>query len=132
MSITIEDPQTITETRASSADATSVPTVTVFSKNECTRCTAVEARFTARGIPFREINVQNDTAPRDEFGGMTPLEHVLENYGREMPVIVVRDDAGENSWSGSRPDKVLELIQRFESLGALIPEAERAASTSHL
>jgi len=132
MSITIEDPQTITEMPASSANTASVPTVTVFSKNECTRCTAVEAKFTARGIPYRKINVQNDTTPRDEFGGKTPLEHVLENHGREMPVIVVQDDAGEDSWSGSRPDKVLELIQRFESLGATIPEAERAASTSHL
>lgn len=128
MSITIDRPRTATE----SAAGTAIPTVTVFSKNDCSRCDGVEAKFNARGIPFREINVQEDTVPRDEFGGKTPLEHVMENYGREMPVVVVQDDAGEVSWSGSRYDKVLELIQRFKSLGALIPEAERTAHTSHL
>lgn len=134
MSITIENPQAMTATPTSDAAtaAPSVPTVTVFSKNDCSRCDAVEAKFTARGIPFREINVQTDTAPRDEFGGMTPLEHVMANYGREMPVVVVRDNAGDDSWTGNRYDKVLELIQRFKALGATIPEAERAAHASHL
>ncbi|MEO3931344.1 glutaredoxin family protein [Micrococcaceae bacterium Sec7.4] len=131
MSITLERPQTINESPASEA-ATTVPTVTVFSKNDCSRCDAVEAKFTERGVPFREINVETDTAPRAEFGGKTPMEHVMENYGRSMPVVVVQGGAGEDSWNGTRYDKVLPLIQRFEALGALIPTAERAAHTSHL
>jgi len=131
MSITLERPQTTDATPTPDA-ATSVPTVTVFSKNECSRCTAVEAKLTERGVPFREINVETDTVPRAEFGGKTPLEHVIENYGRSMPVVVVTGTAGEDSWNGNRPDKVLPLIERFKSLGALIPEAERGAHTSHL
>lgn len=128
MSITIERPRTATETAA----GTAIPTVTVFSKNECSICDAVEAKFTERGIPFREINVQTDTAPRPEFGGKTPLEHVIENYGRSMPVVVVEDGPRSDSWSSRRPDKVLALIQHFEAIGATIPVEERAAHTSHL
>lgn len=131
MSITLERPQSTSETPATDA-ANTVPTVTVFSKNECPYCDSTKARLTARGVPFREINVQNDTEPRAEFGGRTPLEHVMENYGRSMPAVVVTDSSGEESWTGSRPDMTLALVQRFESLGALIPAAERGAHTSHL
>lgn len=123
MSITTELPQTVTE-----------PAVTVFSKNDCPYCDSTKARLTARGVPFREINVQEDTEPRDEFGGLTPLDYVVANYGRSMPAVVVAEDSGnyEESWTGSRPDKTLALIQRFEQLGATIPVKERAAHTGHL
>jgi glutaredoxin-like protein NrdH len=128
MSITTERPQTTTEPAAAEV----IPTVTVFSKNDCSICDAVEAKFTERGIPFREINVQTDTAPRAEFGNKTPMDHVIENYGRSMPVVVVEDGPRSDSWSSRRPDKVLALIQHFEAIGATIPVEERAAHTSRL
>jgi glutaredoxin len=134
MSITIERPQTTTNTTAApvAAAETSIPTVTVFSKNDCSICDAVEAKFTERGIPFREINVQTDTEPRAEFGNKTPFDFVVERYGRSMPVVVVEDGPRSDSWSSRRPDKVLALIQHFEAIGATIPVEERAAHNSHL
>jgi glutaredoxin len=129
VSITTEHPHTTTESPTPEA---AIPVVTVFSKNECSICDAVEAKFIERGIPFREINVQTDTAPRAEFGNKTPLEHVIENYGRSMPVVVVEDGPRSDSWNSRRPDKVLALVQHFEKIGATIPVEERAAHTSHL
>lgn len=126
MSITTEMP------RISAGGSPVMPIVTIFSKNDCSICDAVEAKFTERGIPFREINVQNDTAPRAEFGNKTPFDFVVERYGRSMPVIVVEDGPRSDSWSGRRPDKVLALIQYFEAIGATVPAEERAAHTSHL
>lgn len=114
---------------AAAGTASPVPTVTVFSKNDCSICVATEAKLTERGVPFREINVQEDAEPRDEFGGRTPLEHVLENYGRSMPAVVVDDGTEKDSWTGRRPDKLLQLIGRFEALGALIPAEERTTRT---
>ena len=130
MSITTELPRTTTE--SSAAPIPAIPTVTVFSKNDCSICDAVEAKFTERGIPFREINVQTDTEPRAEFGDKTPMDYVVERYGRSMPVVVVEDGTQIDSWNGRRPDKVLALIQRFETIGAAIPVEERTAHISHL
>lgn len=131
MSITIEEHQTTTEA-AATGDAPAIPTVTIFSKNNCPYCVSTKARLTARGVPFREINVQEDTAPRAEFGGKTPMEHVVGNYGTSMPAVVIKDGPADESWTGSRPDRTLALIQRFEAIGATIPVEERAAHASHL
>jgi glutaredoxin-like protein NrdH len=130
LSIATELPRTTTGPAA--AEASAVPTVTVFSKNDCSICDAVEAKFTERGIPFREINVQTDTAPRAEFGNKTPFDFVVERYGRSMPVVVVEDGPRSDSWTGRRPDKVLALIQHFEAIDATIPVEVREAHTSHL
>lgn len=126
--ITTERPQTATEPTA--ADV--IPTVTIFSKNDCSICDSTKARLTARGVPFREINVQEDTAPRAEFGNKTPFEYVVERYGRSMPAVAVEGGPESDSWTGNRPDKIVALIQRFETLGATIPVEERAAHASHL
>ena len=96
-----------------------VPTVTIFSKNDCPDCTRTKDRFTAKGVPFREINVQEDQAPRAEFGGKTPLAHVIENYGTRMPAVVVEHMGKTDSWTGPRPDKVVETGLLFEQLGGL-------------
>lgn len=106
------------------ADAETIPTVTVFSKNNCSVCVATEARFTRRGIPFTEINVEEDTEPRAEFGNKTPKEHVKAKYGLQMPVVVVENGSWGEQWSGARPDKVVELGMLFERLGALTPADE--------
>lgn len=105
-------------------NAETVPQVTVFSKNDCTLCVGTKNRFTAKGIPFREINVEEDTEPRAEFGGKTPLEHVLK-YGNQMPFVVVENGSWGEQWSGARPDKIVELGLLFERLDALIPAEDR-------
>lgn len=122
MSITTD----LTNTEPATTSTGSVPTVTVFSKNDCSVCDSTEAKFIERGIPFREINVQTDTEPRAEFGNKTALEHVMERYGRQMPVVVIEDSTWGDHWTGRRPDKMVELIQLFEKLGATIPTEERA------
>ncbi|MET3172905.1 UNVERIFIED_ORG: glutaredoxin [Arthrobacter sp. UYCu721] len=114
-------------TSTTAANAETLPTVTVFSKNDCSRCDATEAKFIKAGVPFREINVEEDTEPRAEFGNKTALEHVVERYGRTMPVVVVENGVWDDHWSSLRPDKVLELIALFEKQGATIPAGERAA-----
>ena len=105
-------------------------TVTVFTKNDCWRCNNVESRFDKDGVPYEEINVETDTEPREEFGGLTPFEHVVKNYGREMPVIVVEDDNWGDWWTAIRPDKMIETKQRFADAGMLIPEEMRSARDS--
>ncbi|MCI4659645.1 glutaredoxin family protein [Cryobacterium zhongshanensis] len=102
-------------------------TVTIFSKNDCTNCTNTEKQLDRRGVPYREINVQEDTAPREEFGGRTPFEHVVETYGRQMPVVVVNDHARIDWWAGARIDKMLDLVKQFDEVGQLIPEDQRVA-----
>lgn len=108
-------PETIT-----AANAETLPTVTVFSKNDCPICVNTKAKFTERGVPFTEINVEEDTAPRAEFGNKTPLEHVMGRYGRQMPVVVVENGIWDDHWLGSRPDKIVELVGLFKKLGALV------------
>jgi glutaredoxin len=105
-----------------------VPTVTVFSKNNCSICVATEAKLTERGIPFRDINVEEDTEPRAEFNNLTPFDYVVRYYGRSMPVVVVDSGVWGDHWTGRRFDKMFDLIQLFEKLGATIPEADRVAT----
>lgn len=113
-------------------DMTAVPTVTVFSKNDCSICVSTEAKFIEKGIPFREINVETDTEPRAEFGNKTAFDHVVERYGRQMPVVIIQNGTQSDHWSGRRPDKIVELTQLFESLGATIPVEERTAHRTNL
>lgn len=111
---------TTTEQPAVETDP-SDPTVTVFSKNDCPDCTRTKERFLAKGVPFREINVQEDTEPRAEFGNKTPLEYVKERYGLRMPAVVVMHNGHADSWTGPRPDKVVETGLLFKKLDALVP-----------
>lgn len=118
MTIAIDTPTVETD----SADAL---TLTVFSKNNCPDCESTKGLLTRKGVPFTEINVEEDTEPRAEFGGRTPLEHVVETYGRRMPTIVLEDGAFGDWWAGSRPDKLMATIKRFTEAERLIPEDER-------
>jgi glutaredoxin len=114
---------------AHSSLATHAPTisVTIFSKNDCANCANTEKQFTRKGVPYTEINVQEDTEPREEFGGLTPFDYVVANYGRQMPIVVVEDSDNEwgDWWTGARIDKMLATIKRFSDTDQLIPENER-------
>jgi glutaredoxin len=105
-------------------------TVTIFSKNDCAICVNTENTFAKKGVPFTEINVQEDLEPRAEFGGRAPLDHVVETFGRQMPVVIIHDDNGfaVDSWTGANMLKLHETIKRFEAEGLLIPEDERQAA----
>lgn len=100
--------------------------MTIFTKNDCPRCLSTERAFNRDGVPYEEINVETDLEPRDEFGGLTPVEYVKANYGLQMPVVVVTDDMGWNDWwSGLAMNKWLETITKFRDAGLIIPENER-------
>ena len=95
-------------------------TLTIFTKNDCTNCTNTEKQFDRNGVPYREINVEEDNEPREEFGGLTPFEHVVSKYGRQMPAVVVDDGAFGDHWTGIRLDKILETTARFREAGLLV------------
>lgn len=102
-----------------------IPTVTVFSKNDCSDCTSVKNAFIRKGVPFAEINVENDTEPRKEFDGLTPLEYVIKTHGRKMPAVEATDDQWGVTFVGPRIDKIIEIVKVFRNNGQLIPEALR-------
>lgn len=86
--------------------------VTVFSKNDCPRCTSTEKAFDRDGIVFDEINVETDLEPRADFAGKTPLEHVTKTLGfSSMPLVIVENHVWGDRWTGFRPDKHVELKQ---------------------
>ena len=102
--------------------------LTIFTKNDCPKCRNTEGQFDRKGVPFTEINVEEDTEPREEFGGLTPMEHVIAKYGREMPVVVVSDNTWGDHWTGLRIDKMIEVVRRFDDAGLIIPEELREAA----
>jgi hypothetical protein len=102
----------VTNIIESEPDSIVLPDITVFSKNDCYQCTQVKNRLGDNGIPFTEINVEEDLEPRPEFNGLTPFEHVVQNYGKAMPLIVVEDGAWGEHWTGIRPDKLIPLISK--------------------
>lgn len=99
----------------SEPDQIVLPEITVFSKNNCYQCKQVKDRLDDNKIPYTEINVEDDLEPRQEFGGLTPFEHVVKNYGRAMPLIVVEDGAWGEHWTGIRPDKLIPLIDKAKA-----------------
>lgn len=91
--------------------------ITMFTKNQCHRCDASKRYLLNKlelGDYLEIINVQEDENPRDEFDNKTPLNYVIENYSREMPVIVFREEDGsETWWSGMRPEKMREIANKI-------------------
>lgn len=101
-------------------------TMTIFTKNQCAICDRTKTHFESKGVPFEYINVEEDTEPRAELGGVTAFEYVVTNYARQMPVVIVEDDLGwRDWWSGGRMDKWRDTVQLFDEAGLLIPEEQR-------
>ena len=121
---TIERP---TDVVAPSTTAVPELMLTIFSKNDCGICRSTEQAFDKRGVPFREINVEEDTEPRAEFDGLTPIDYVKTNFGLQMPAVAITDADGwvVDKWTGGRMDKWSETVTRFAEAGLLIPEEKR-------
>lgn len=101
------------------------PTVLVFSKNNCSGCRSLKRTFIDRGVPFREINVEVETEPMDLLNGQVPLDYVVAHHGRQMPVVELRDDSWGTSFTGMRPDKIMEVVDIMKRTNQLIPESLR-------
>jgi glutaredoxin-like protein NrdH len=78
----------------------SIPTITVLSKPACVQCTATYRRLDACGIEYEILDMSVDA---------TALAQAKELGYLQAPVVIV---AGEDHWSGFRPDKIDELAAR--------------------
>ena len=70
--------------------------ITVYSKPACVQCTATTRALDARGISYDVIDLTEDDGA---------LTQVTEMGYRQAPVVV----AGDNHWSGFRPDMIARL-----------------------
>ncbi|MBE3638574.1 glutaredoxin-like protein NrdH [Mangrovicoccus algicola] len=71
-------------------------TVTVYSKPACVQCTATTRALDAKGIAYAVVDLTEDAAA---------LERVTGLGYRQAPVVI----AGEDHWSGFRPDRIGQL-----------------------
>ncbi|WP_108258228.1 glutaredoxin-like protein NrdH [Mangrovicoccus ximenensis] len=71
-------------------------TVTVYSKPACVQCTATTRALDAKGIAYALVDLTEDAAALQRVTGL--------GY-RQAPVVI----AGEDHWSGFRPDRIAGL-----------------------
>ncbi|EMB51212.1 glutaredoxin-like protein NrdH [Vibrio mimicus] len=70
--------------------------ITVYSKPNCMQCVATQKALTAKGIAFDVVSLNDNQQAMDR---VTALGY------RQVPVVV----AGEDHWSGFRPDRIGQL-----------------------
>ncbi|MBN9678182.1 glutaredoxin-like protein NrdH [Salipiger bermudensis] len=67
--------------------------IIVYSKPACVQCTATTRALDARGLPYDVVDLTEDA---DAMARVTELGY------RQAPVVI----AGEDHWSGFRPDMI--------------------------
>ena len=72
--------------------------IIIYSKPDCVQCNATYRAFDKQGITYQVIDLTEDSQA---------LNHVKSLGYQQVPVIV----AGEDHWSGFRPDKISALAQ---------------------
>ncbi len=72
-------------------------TITVYSKPSCVQCDATHRALERSGLAYEVIDITEDAAARDHVMGLGYLQ---------APVVV----AGEEHWSGYRPDRIRTLV----------------------
>lgn len=70
--------------------------ITLYTKTACVQCTATKRALDQAGVQYDLVDIGEDQAARDMVVGMGH---------REAPVVI----AGEDHWSGFRPDKIAAL-----------------------
>ncbi|MDU0969228.1 MAG: glutaredoxin-like protein NrdH [Actinomycetaceae bacterium] len=71
--------------------------ITLYSKPRCVQCDATKRAFAKQGIAYQEIDMTQDPSA---------LEYVKGMGFKQAPVVVAGDDA----WSGFRPDKIKSIV----------------------
>ena len=66
--------------------------IIIYSKPDCVQCNATYRAFDKQGIDYQVIDLTQD---------QQALNHVKSGY-QQVPVII----AGDDHWSGFRPDKI--------------------------
>ncbi|MGY5955761.1 glutaredoxin-like protein NrdH [Kosakonia sp. BK9b] len=70
--------------------------ITIYTRNDCVQCHATKRAMESRGLAFEMVNV--DLVPE-------AVEDLRAMGFRQLPVVV----AGEDKWSGFRPDMINRL-----------------------
>ncbi|MBY6389300.1 glutaredoxin-like protein NrdH (plasmid) [Rhodococcus erythropolis] len=74
-------------------------TITVYTKPACVQCNATYRALDKAGIEYDVIDITENAQARD---------YVMSLGYLQAPVVV----AGENHWSGFRPDEIKKLTKR--------------------
>ena len=72
--------------------------ITIYSKPNCVQCTATYRAMDKAGLSYETVDISLDAQA---------LEQVKSLGYAQAPVVV----AGEDHWSGFRPDKIAELAE---------------------
>lgn len=76
-------------------------TVTVYSKPACQQCNATYKTLEKKGLEYNSIDITKDDQAYARVKAMGFAS---------APVVVAGDDA----WSGFRPDKIMEIANRLK------------------
>lgn len=79
--------------------------ITVYSKPNCPQCAATKRAFDRMGLEYGIIDITQDAHA---------LAQLQEAGFKQAPVVV----AGEDWWSGYRPDKIRQLAAEPAQAGA--------------
>ncbi|MDO4655678.1 glutaredoxin-like protein NrdH [Actinomyces sp.] len=77
--------------------------ITIYSKPNCVQCTATYRAMDKAGLSYETVDISLDAQA---------LEQVKSLGYAQAPVVV----AGEDHWSGFRPDKIKTLSLAVESV----------------
>lgn len=75
-------------------------TVTVFSTPSCIQCLMTKKELAKNEIDFESVDLSKDEKAKEYVTGL--------GY-TSAPVVVVKDEAGEQHWSGFRVDRIRGL-----------------------
>lgn len=93
--------------------------IIVFSKNNCMKCEMTKKALSRKNIPFRSINMQEDTNTYAEFNDRTAFDYVTQDLSYQMaPVVLVRTISETNvesqySWCDFRHDRIKKLVESY-------------------
>lgn len=77
--------------------------ITVYSKPNCVQCTATYRALDKAGIDYSTVDISLDAEA---------LEQVKSMGYAQAPVVI----AGEDHWSGFRPDKIKALATQAQAV----------------
>lgn len=74
-------------------------TITVYTKPRCPQCDATTRTLDRSGTPYATVDITMDSEA---------LEMIINMGYQQAPVVI----AGEDHWSGFRPDRLTEVSSR--------------------
>jgi glutaredoxin-like protein NrdH len=77
--------------------------ITVYSTPSCVQCKATYRALDKKGVPYEVVDVTTDAQALAMVHGLGYVQ---------APVVV----AGDEHWSGFRPDRIAAAAERFASL----------------